>query len=82
MLVDAEDSIAKKQDAKERTGLSFSSASSGPPSKSRLMMAKRKAVGSARGEDEGEGGGGGATASKVKKVKKKPRVGLSFADDA
>jgi hypothetical protein len=44
------------------------------------MTAKRKAVGSARGEDEGEGGGG--PASKAKKVKKKPRVGLSFADDA
>jgi hypothetical protein len=43
------------------------------------MKAKRKAVGSARGEDEGDGGG---TASKAKKVKKKPRVGLSFADDA
>jgi hypothetical protein len=77
---DVKESNAKKQDAKERTGLSFSSASSGPPFKSRLMTAKRKAVGSARGEDEGEGGGG--TASKVKKVKKKPRVGLSFADDA
>jgi len=78
---DAKESNAKKQDAKERTGLSFSSASSGPPPKSRLMTAKRKAVDSARGEDEGKGGGGG-TASKVKKVKKKPRVGLSFADDA
>lgn len=79
---DAKESKAKKPDAKEKISLSFfSSASSGSPSKSRPMMAKRKAVGSGRGEDGGEGSGGDP-ASKVKKVKKKPRVGLSFADDA
>lgn len=79
---DAKESKAKKPDAKEKISLSFSSsASSGSPSKSRPMMAKRKAVGSGRGEDGGEGSGGDP-ASKVKQVKKKPRVGLSFADDA
>lgn len=78
---DAKESKAKKQDAKEKTSLSFSSASSGSASKSRPMTAKRKAVGSTLGEDEGDGGGSGP-ASKAKKVKKKPRVGLSFADDA
>lgn len=41
-------------------------------------MTKRKVVG---GEGEDEGCGGAASASKLKKVKKKPRVGLSFADD-
>jgi len=73
---------AKKQDVKERKGLSFSSSSSGPgpSSKSRHhTTAKRKVVG---GEDVGEDGAASESASKVKKVKKKPRVGLSFADDA
>jgi Domain of unknown function (DUF4604) len=75
---DVKESKAKKQDVKEKINLSFSSSgvSSGSSSKTRLMTAKRKAVGSGRGED-----GGGGPASKVKKVKKKPRVGLSFADD-
>jgi len=84
-LGDAKDSKpgeAKKQDAREKKGLSFSSSSSGPglSSKSRPTTAKRKVVG---GEDgDGGSGGAGASASKFKKVKKKPRVGLSFADDA
>jgi len=74
---DAKESTAKKQDAKEKTSLSFSS--SAPSGSSSSKTAKRKAGGSGRGE--GEGGGGGGPASKVKKVKK-PKVGLSFADDA
>jgi hypothetical protein len=79
---DAKESKAKKQDAKEKISLSFSSsASSGSSSKSRPMTAKRKAVESGRGGDRGEDEGGGGPVSKVKKVKK-PRVGLSFADDA
>jgi hypothetical protein len=78
---DSKPGEAKKQDAKEKKGLSFSSSSSGPglSSKSRHTTAKRKVVG---GEDEDEGSGGAASASKSKKVKKKPKVGLSFADDA
>jgi hypothetical protein len=79
---DSEPGEAKKQDAKEKKGLSFSSSSSGPglSSKSRPTTAKRKVVGGGEGEDEG--GGGAASSSKIKKVKKKPKVGLSFADDA
>jgi hypothetical protein len=82
---DATDSArgeARKQDAKEKKGLSFSSSSSGPglSSKPRHTAAKRKVVGG--GEDGDEGNGGTASASKSKKVKKKPKVGLSFADDA
>jgi len=89
-LGDAQDSKpgeAKKQDVKEKKGLSFSSsqASSGPglSSKSRHTTAKRKVIGGEdKDEDEGSGGAA-ASASKFKKVKKKkPRVGLSFADDA
>ena len=78
---DSKPGEVRKQDAKEKKGLSFSSSSSGPglSSKSRHTTAKRKVVG---GEDEDGGGGGAASASKSKKVKKKPRVGLSFADDA
>lgn len=77
----------KKQDAKEKQGLSFSSSSSGPglSSKSRPTTAKRKVIGvedEDEDEDEGSGGAASKSKSKSKKVKKKPRVGLSFADDA
>lgn len=65
----------KKQDAKEKKNLSFSS---GPSSSSRPMTTKRKAVGD---EDDSESRVGGS-ALRVKTKKKKPKVGLSFADDA
>jgi hypothetical protein len=58
---------------KETKGLSFSSR---PPSSTKPTTAKRKAVGDGRGE----GSHVGAPAPKGKM--KKPKVGLSFADDA
>jgi len=88
---DTKDSQTKKQqhETKEKTSLSFSS---GPSHSSRPTgVAKRKAaVGDCHGEGEGEGeesasrgrvGGVASSSSKIK-PKKKPKVGLSFADDA
>jgi len=76
---DAKDSKGKKQEAaKERKGLSFSSSG---PSSSRPSRAKRKAVGDGGGEDGAEPLVGDSV-PKVKAKKKKPKVGLSFADDA
>lgn len=58
---------------KEVKGLSFSSR---PSSSTKSTMAKRKAVGDGRGE------GSHADAPAPKGKMKKPKVGLSFADDA
>jgi hypothetical protein len=71
-----EDSKTKKQEAKERLCLSFSS---GPPqaSSSRPTTSKRKAVGDGRAEGDAR-----VEASRSKGKAKKPKVGLSFADEA
>jgi hypothetical protein len=58
---------------KETKGLSFSSR---PPSSTKPTTAKRKAVGDGRGEGSHVG------APPPKGKMKKPKVGLSFADDA
>jgi hypothetical protein len=82
---DAKDSQTKKQqhETKEKTSLSFSS---GPSHSSRPTgAAKRKAaVGDCHGEESASRGrvGGVASSSSKIKPKKKPKVGLSFADDA
>jgi hypothetical protein len=64
----------KDHEAKESKSLSFSS---GPSSSSRPTTSKRKAVGDGRTKDDT-----GLDASTSKgRTKKKPKVGLSFADD-
>ena len=71
---DAKDLKKATNQEKEAKGLSFSSR---PPSSTKPTTTKRKAVGDGRGE----GSHVGAPAPKGK-MKKKPKVGLSFADDA
>ncbi|KAI0246959.1 hypothetical protein BJV78DRAFT_86245 [Lactifluus subvellereus] len=76
-LGDTKDSQTKKHGAKDMPveSLSFSS---GPPSSSRRTTSKRKVVGDGRAEEDT-----GLDASTSKgRTKKKPKVGLSFADDA
>jgi hypothetical protein len=71
---DTKDSKTKRQETKEKKNLSFSS---GPPSSSRPTTSKRKAVGDGRaGEDTRVEG------ATLKRKAKKPKVALSFADDA
>ncbi|KAN0138789.1 protein of unknown function (DUF4604) domain containing protein [Lactarius tabidus] len=70
---DAKDPKKTTKQEKETKGLSFSSR---PPSSTKPMTTKRKAVGDGRGE----GSHNSAPAPKAKM--KKPKVGLSFADDA
>jgi len=69
----------KKQEAKEKKTLSFSS---GPSSSSRPMTTKRKAVGDGLGDEGDPESRVGGSTLKVKTKRKKPKVGLSFADDA
>ena len=74
-LGDTKGSQMKNIGAKESKSLSFSS---GPSSSSRPTTSKRKAVGDGRAKNDT-----GLDASTSKgRTKKKPKVGLSFADDA
>ena len=70
---DARDPKKTTKQEKEIKGLSFSSR---PPSSTKPTTAKRKAIG------DGAGEGSHDSASAPKRKSKKPKVGLSFADDA
>lgn len=71
--IDTKDPKKKTTKQEAATGLSFSSR---PPSSIKPTTTKRKAVGDGRGE------GSRDSASAPKGKMKRPKVGLSFADDA